>query len=414
MDAGNVALLVDHIVDDAYNQTLQTLAGDVIDQIEVSPEKVQRYEFRYLDLVDTSMGNTWVTASKPLEVIWPYPDGTGKDDAFTIIHYKGMDRDYNLADMAKLELGKDYTLEVYTTDRSMLVDSSSDVTYHELTRSDNVLTFTADGFSPYVLIWQGAPESHSSGGSTPVKPQEPDEPEPVPDGLNTTDHYAYLVGRGENGVQPLEPITRGEVATIWFRLLTDENRAVHWSTADCYPDVAPGSWYHNTIATITQLGVMHGDPDGVFRPEDTITRAEFVASAVRFFDAPEAATEISFTDVPAQAWYAEAVRDGVALGLIEGDGDGTFRPEDTITRAEAAAIVNRMLGRKPHGGELLEQAAQWADNPADAWYYEDMLEATVSHDYEWLGDGETRAERWTALQPVRDWTALERYGPQGM
>lgn len=412
VDASNVALLVDHIVDDAYNQTLQKLAGNVIDQIEVLPEKVQRYEFRYLDLVDTSMGNTWVTASEPLEVIWPYPDGTDKDDDFTVIHYKGMDRNYDLDEMASLKLGEDYTLEVYTTDSSKLAEPSQNVTYHELTRSDNGLTFTADGFSPYVLIWQGAPESHSSGGSTPVKPQEPqepDEPEPVPDGLNTTDHYAYLVGRGENGVQPLEPITRGEVATIWFRLLTDENRAAHWSTADCYPDVAPGSWYHNTIATITQLGVMHGDPDGVFRPEDTITRAEFVASAVRFFDAPEAAAEISFTDVPAQAWYAEAVRDGVALGLIEGDGDGTFRPEDTITRAEAAAIVNRMLCRKPHGGELLEQAAQWVDNPADAWYYEDMLEATVSHAYTWLGEKES--ERWTERLEERDWYALAHFGP---
>ena len=99
--------------------------------------------------------------------------------------------------------------------------------------------------------------------------------------------------------------------------------------------------------------------------------------------------------------------------VVEGDGDGTFRPEDTITRAETVAIINRMLGRKPHGGELLEQAVQWVDNPQDAWYYEDMLEATAGHDYEWLGEGENRSERWTALQAVRDWTALERYGPQG-
>lgn len=278
-----------------------------------------------------------------------------------------------------------------------------------MTRSDNGLHFVADGFSPYVLIWEEEP-SHSAGGTT-VKPEEPEEPEPVPDGLNTTDHYAYLVGRGENGVQPLEPITRGEVATIWFRLLTDEARAAHWSTADCYPDVAAGSWYHNTIATVKQAGVMHGDEEGTFRPEDAITRAEFVATAVQFFDAPEAGDVRQFTDVPADAWYADAVYAGAALGLIEGDGDGTFRPEDTITRAEAAAIINRMLGRKPHGGELLEQAVQWVDNPADAWYYEDMLEATAGHDYEWLGEGETRAERWTALQPVRDWSALEQYGP---
>lgn len=99
-------------------------------------------------------------------------------------------------------------------------------------------------------------------------------------------------------------------------------------------------------------------------------------------------------------------------GLIEGDGNGAFRPEDTITRAEVAAIVNRMLGRKPRGGMLLEQATPWVDNPKDAWYYADMLEASVGHDYVWLGTGERQVERWTGLLPARDWTALEQYGPQ--
>ena len=227
----NVALLVDHIVSSVYDQTLQALASDVIDRIQVSPQKVLRYQFRYLDLVDTSMGNTWVTASKPLKVIWPYPDGTDKNDDFTIIHYKGLDRDYNLEDMAQLERGKDYVLEVYTTDQITENQPSSDVTYHELTRTDSGLCFVADGFSPYVLIWEGTPESHSSGGTT-VKPEEPEvQPEPIPDGLNTTDHYAYLIGRGDSGVQPLEPITRAEIATIRFRLLTDETRAENWSTA---------------------------------------------------------------------------------------------------------------------------------------------------------------------------------------
>lgn len=227
----NVALLVDHIVSSVYDQTLQALASDVIDRIQVSPQKVLRYQFRYLDLVDTSMGNTWVTASKPLKVIWPYPDGTDKNDDFTIIHYKGLDRDYNLEDMAQLERGKDYVLEVYTTEQTNGNEPSDNVTYHELTRTDSGLCFVADGFSPYVLIWEGTPESHSSGGTT-VKPEEPEvQPEPIPDGLNTTDHYAYLIGRGDGGVQPLEPIMRAEIATIWFRLLTDETRAEHWSTA---------------------------------------------------------------------------------------------------------------------------------------------------------------------------------------
>ncbi len=105
------------------------------------------------------------------------------------------------------------------------------------------------------------------------------------------------------------------------------------------------------------------------------------------------------------------MRDGAALGLITGGGDGAFRPNDPITRAEAAAIVNRMLGRNPHSGALPEHTAQWADNPMDAWYYGDMLEATVSHTCEWL-EGES-TEHWTGPLETRDWNALERFGPDG-
>lgn len=417
-DKNKVALLVDNIVDVSYHQTLKALANTVVSRLD--HQNRLQFQFQYLDLVDTSMGNAWVTASAPLEVVWPYPDGTDKNDEFTIIHYKGMDRDYNLSEMAGLRLGTDYTLEVYTT--GTLGRDTDAVTYHSLTRGDNGMAFTVDSFSPYVLIWEGEEEDPSAGGGssgggssnppTQPKPEEEPEADNKPDGLNTTEHYAYLMGRGDGGVQPLAPITRGEVATIWFRLLTDETRAHNWSAAHLYPDVAAGSWYHNTIATVTHMDVMHGDTEGTFRPEEEITRAEFVASAVRFFGTPSTESALRFTDVPADAWYADAVYAGAALGLIEGDGDGAFRPEDTITRAEVAAIVNRMLGRKPRGGMLLEQAAPWVDNPKDAWYYADMLEASVGHDYVWLGTGEHQVERWTGLLPARDWMALEQYGPQ--
>ena len=415
----NVKLLVDHIVGGTYGATLRKMAGDVIEDIQADVQNPLQYQYRYLDLVDTSMGNAWVTVNKPVEIVWRYPDGADREDDFTIIHYKDLDRNYNLSDLERLELGKDYKLEVFTTRE--LGENTERITYHRLERGEKGLTFSTKSFSPYVLIWEGKPASQPDQGSGPVRTDRPsrerraEAPEPPaavpPELLSTDEHHAYLVGRGEGGVQPLAHITRGEVAAIWFRLLTDEARAAHWSTDDRYPDVGPALWCRNAIATMTSAGVLRGDEQGNYRPGDAITRAEFTAAAVRFFQAPQAETGIPFSDVPASAWYAEAVRDGAALGLITGGGDGAFRPNDPITRAEAAAIVNRMLGRKPHSGALPEHTAQWADNPMDAWYYGDMLEATVSHTCEWL-EGES-TEHWTGPLETRDWNALERFGPDG-
>lgn len=388
----DVALLVDNIVDDAHSQTLKDLAAPVLDGL--TGERPLRFQFQYLDLVDTDLSNAWVTASQPMEIYWPYPEGTGMEDDFTLIHYKGMDRDYDLADMAGLALGTDYTLEVYTT--GQLGEDSDCITYHRLTAGEEGLSFTADGFSPYVLVWEGTESSGSAQG---------------PAGLNTQDHIAYLIGRGGGGVQPTETITRAEVAAILFRLLTDEARAEFWSTADCYPDVAADAWYHNPVSTLTAMGILTGRPDGTFGPDQAITRAELVAMVLRFYQTSGVQAAIPFPDVSGDAWYADAVSAGVSLGLLVGRGDGTFAPTSPITRAETATFLNRALGRRPQDGQLLDGAVHWADNPADAWYYEDMLEATVTHTFLWTGTG---AEQWTALPGERDWTALERWGPESL
>ena len=308
-DRDNVKLLVDHIVGGTYGATLRKMAGDVIEDIQADVQNPLQYQYRYLDLVDTSMGNAWVTVNKPVEIVWRYPDGADREDDFTIIHYKDMDRNYNLSDLERLELGKDYKLEVFTTRE--LGENAEQITYHRLERGEKGLTFSTKSFSPYVLIWEGKPASQPDQGSGPVRTDRPsrerraEAPEPPaavpPELLSTDEHHAYLVGRGEGGVQPLAHITRGEVAAIWFRLLTDEARAAHWSTDDRYPDVGPAFWCRNAIATMTNAGVLRGDGQGNFRPGDAITRAEFTAAAVRFFQAPQAENGIPFSDVPASA-----------------------------------------------------------------------------------------------------------------
>lgn len=393
VEADHVALLVDDIVDDAHSQTLKTLAGEVLQTMDGR----LHYQFQYLDLVDTSMGNAWVTASVPLEIVWPYPEGTDREDPFTIIHYVGLDRDYELSAMETLRLGTDYTLEVYTTGAPG-ADTAA-VTYHELTAGEKGLVFAADGFSPYVLIW-------NEPAGTSVRPSAGNGPA----GLNTQDHLAYLMGRGDGGIQPLEPITRGQLAAILFRLLTDETREAHWSSGLYYADVGAETWCRVPVATLTDMGILQGYGDGLFRPEKPITRAEFTAVIVRFFQPREPEGEILFSDVDDGDWFAGAVCSAAALGLVQGRKDGTFDPYAPLTRAEAAVILNRALGRKADETPPEDLADRWYDNSPQAWYYGDMLEASVSHSFTAVDDG----ERWTALLTDRDWAALERRGSDGI
>ena len=235
-----------------------------------------------------------------------------------------------------------------------------------------------------------------------------DEDEFVPKWLNTEDHYAYIVGYEDGTIKPNNDITRAEVATIFFRLLTDNARERYWSTTNDFSDIAAESWYNNAISTLSNMGIINGYEDGTFKPNAPITRAEFTAIATRFFDY-EAEYDGAFNDVSARAWYADYVQAAVDMGLVDGYPDGGFHPDAYITRAEACTIVNRVLHRVPHEDHLLSESVMntWPDNPKSAWYYEDMQEATNSHDYDWIReDGET-VEDWTKKLPERDWSALE-------
>ena len=236
-------------------------------------------------------------------------------------------------------------------------------------------------------------------------------PTPVPGGgkpeLDTINHFAYIIGRTDGLVHPEAEITRAEVATIFFRMLTDESRNEYWSTSNPYPDIAPNDWCNNAISTMTKAGVIQGYTDGYFRPRDSITRAEFATMAVRFFQVVYEGEDL-FKDID-EHWARDYINRAGYANIIQGYEDGTFHPDRNISRAEAVTIVNRVLGRKPDRDNLLPNMITWPDNlDEDAWYYADMQEATNSHEYDMLGEGDEQYESWTEIKPVRDWAAFEK------
>lgn len=338
-----------------------------------------RYEARYLDLVDADDGNAWVTASGPVTVHWGYPEGTDEHTSFTLLHFAGLHRSVHLL----------------TDD---VIANWPKVDNVPVRKTENGLSFevTPGGFSPFVLVW----EEGQSSVTPPVTPSVT-----PPAALNTKDHFAYMIGYEDGTIRPGNGITRAEAATIFFRLLTDEARGKYRSESSGYTDVASGSWYNNAVSTLSRMGILSGYADGSFRPGAGITRAEFAKLAVSFFEYEGIKAENGFKDVAEGAWYARYVAAAAELGLVNGYEGGIFRPEAGITRAEASAIINRTLGRAPAGTGLLPESEMntWPDNPADAWYYAHMQEATNSHAYR-MSNG---AEQWTRRLPEPDWDALQ-------
>ena len=221
---------------------------------------------------------------------------------------------------------------------------------------------------------------------------------------NTDDHYSYLIGYSDGTVRPNGKITRAEVATIFFRLLDDDTRAKYWSSENNFSDVSADKWYNNAVSTLSRMGVIGGYADGTFRPDAPISRAEFAKIAVSFTQNNGSTTYNYFTDVKTTDWFAPYVTAAKDAGLIEGYSDGSFKPESKITRAEACAIVNRTLGRKPSKAHMkISDRIDWPDVQTTDWFYEAIMEATNSHTCT-MGD---RVETWTGKLPQRDWATLE-------
>nr|WP_302639233.1 S-layer homology domain-containing protein [uncultured Agathobaculum sp.] len=230
-------------------------------------------------------------------------------------------------------------------------------------------------------------------------------PDDVPTGLNGNDHYAYIVGYPDKTVRPQNGITRAEVATIFFRLLTDETRDANSTKSNSYSDVAAGAWYNHAVSTLSAMGIVKGDSDGKFNPNAPITRAEFAAIAARFDDKANTTTA-DFSDI-ASHWAKNEISAASNNGWINGYPDGTFRPDNKITRAEAMTLVNRVLKRLPETAEdLHDDMIKWSDNSdASQWFYLAVQEATNSHYYQ---TKENQFEKWTKLRETRDWTELEK------
>ena len=274
----------------------------------------------------------------------------------------------------------------------------------ELTITEDI-TFTAQYESTYTPppYDPGEPDPEPDEPDTPDVPEDPETN--VPSDLNTVDHDAYVYGYEDGTVMPQKQITRAEVATIFYRLLKEDVRDENTTDVSDFSDVKSSDWYGTTVATLAEMNILKGYEDGTFRPNAPITRAEFAAIATRFFDETGATYEPgTFTDVTGSEWFAGAIMDAVNLGLIGGYEDGTVRPNNNITRAEACAIVNRTLGRVPDADHLLpeDEMKTWPDNPESAWFYADMQEATNGHEYEWITDDGNKVENWTDLLD-KDW-----------
>ena len=243
--------------------------------------------------------------------------------------------------------------------------------------SDNVIITATSTANPIII---------------PINPPVDIPDEDVPKDLNSTDHYVYILGYPDGTVQPNGNITRAEVTTAFYRLLTTETRdSIFTSSKAPYSDIAVSQWFNKAIASMSTGKYVMGYPDGSFGANKNITRAEFVAIAARFMNAKDGT--VTFSDVSTTNWAYQYISTAVSYGWIEGYEDGTFRPNQPITRAEAMTIINRMLNRGVDANGLMEGFKDWPDNVKNAWYYFDVLEATNDHEY-------------TGARPVEQWTSL--------
>ena len=397
-NSDRVQLLVDSVSNnDGFNAQMGQHA---IEAVEGSSD-THDYELAYMDLVDTANGNAEIKLgdNDKLTIYWPMPENADPDGDFQVVHYTDMNREGTVSDLNEVEKEKLAVTKVTVNGK-------------------DYLTFEVSSFSPFALVYTA-----DDGSDTPDYPDypiwTPDGDDDGPSGLNTEDHFSYVVGYAEDyrtgeatdnedlwPVKPNNQITRAEVATIFYRLLEDEVRDEYDTTTNDFSDVTADSWYNQTVSTLARMGIVKGYEDGSFRPNAPITRAEFGAIATRFFAETGATYEPgTFTDVTGDEWYANAIQDAVNLGLIGGYPDGTVRPNNNITRAEACAIVNRTLGRVPDADHLLPEDVMkvWPDNNPTDWFYADMQEATNGHEYAWIEEDGHEIEEWTNLLD-KDWT----------
>ncbi len=501
-DEGQPSLLFDNIIEEESSTTRTDALKDRIGTVLGDDTKV--YEIKYLDLVDADNGNAWINADKPVDIYWGYPEGTNQNTKFTVVHFKDLHRDgtqsgFDTEDIADCEIetiqaenttqgirfsvqpgqfspfalvdvqaytitatagangsispngavtvteGKNqtftitpdsgyhvenvlvdgvsvgavmsYTFDTVTADHTISAtfdrNSSGGTTRYTITASAGTggeidpdgsvrvsrgsdKTFTiapADGYEiADVLVDSksvGAVSSYTFENvraSHTIKAvferiEQVADPEDtgVSDWLNTKDHIAYLHGYSNGNFGPDNNMTRAEAAQMFYNLLLEQDVP---STVS-FTDVAADAWYADAVNTLASIGVIKGVGDNQFAPDRAITRAEFTVIAMRFADLDTSGENI-FTDVSADDWFYEQVVGSIKYGWITGYEDGTFRPNNTITRAEVTTIVNRMLGRaadKDYVDDHMDELRQFPDVSKTNWAYYNIVEATNAHDY---------------------------------
>ena len=339
--------------------------------------------------------NTYtITSGNKTYTYIPY-DTTGEvngpvSDEFFVLEMNvpvvSLDLKYNLSLTSKRTVSGTY--EVPTNESATLA-------YQSANQSSGTVDFNEPTVSYRV---KGSSGGHSGGTVT--------IPDDVPTGLNGKDHYAYVVGYPDGMVYPQKNITRAEVATIFFRLLTDETREANMTKSNSYNDMKEGAWYTCAVSTLSKMGIIKGYEDGSFKPDASISRAEFAAIAARF-DPDGDKTPATFSDVSSH-WAKDEISIAANHGWIKGYEDGSFKPDQKITRAETMTLVNRVLKRLPETkDDLHKDMKTWPDNQNEsAWFYLAVQEATNSHYQKLKKDG--IHETWESMRETRDWAALEK------
>ncbi len=367
-DASGVALLFDEIIEHSGSDRTGQLEDKAAGYLgSPSYRHEYAYEFKYLDLVDTNNGNAWVAASKDVTVYWPLP-ANADAASLKVLHFEGL----------------------YRSNEN---GGAPDVNDAEVNRVENVriengyvvFEVGSAGFSPFALVWE---EKLPDVPVVDPDDDDDDDDEPgtvtpddtgVSDWLDTKNHIQYLSGYGEGKFGPEDNMTRAQAAQMFYNLLLDKDVAITVS----FSDVAENAWYAEAVNTLASLGIVDGVGGGLYAPERAITRAEFTVIAMRFAHLDTGGENI-FSDVSRSDWFYDQVVGSVKYGWINGYADGTFRPNNTITRAEVTTIVNRMLGRsadREYVDANIGSLTQFNDISRAHWAYYEVMEAANAHDY---------------------------------
>lgn len=376
-----------------------------------------REGYRFVGWATESTGKVKYEDQKSIKLDEEFPNLKDDNDEATLYavwHEQSVTLSYepNDAELGSVSSALETVAAVKGTAKGSTAQPKSGARFDGWYSADGTLLSTDLKFVPTRAdgaVWQGttyyARFSARRRPSTPSTPAKPDETKPtlapIPEMLNGEDHYAYLLGYEDGTVRPNGSISRAEVATVLFRLLKDDVRMQNLTKDNAYSDVSGTAWYAAAVSTLSKMGVISGYPDGTFRPNAPITRAEFAAMIARFDETAKSA-DTPFTDISGH-WAENAIGKAYGNGWVEGSSKTVFCPESNLTRAETATLLNRVLHRLPEKeSDLLANQIVWPDNPETFWGYLAIQEATNSHEYERKADGVHETQ--TAKRENRDWS----------